>query len=209
MTSSPELTTFVDMLMSECVTTQEVGAWLKHCVKCNEEFTPNKFHPNQRHCSRFCQNHSARTMAREMTRELKSVLSDVAYRYVNRDRYIPLNFGIGTYTGPLNKSVTWVVKLAKDKGYHPMPINVHVRAVEPKFNHVTPEDVDWGHRQGRATQTMPRKHNTFCAACVDVVIDGDKRNVRVTKGVYLPIKHECGCARVYNFQGMLLEIKPL
>jgi hypothetical protein len=199
-----ELSTLVDSLVPECVTTQEVEARL--CARCGEGFTASKFHPKQRYCSRFCQHNIARDLESEMLRELKSVTRNIAFAYLNRDKSFSFD---GRYEGPLNKSVTFEVKIAKDKGYHPMPIDVHVRAIEPKFNHVTPEDVDWGRRQGRPTQTMPRKHNTFCAVCVEMVIDENEHRVRVTKGLYLPIEHQCNSVRVYDLRGNLLEVKPL
>lgn len=201
---TPELTTFIDMLVPECATTQEVEARL--CIRCGEEFTPSKFHPKQRHCSRYCQHNTVRDMQAEMEQELKRVARNISFSYLNRDRYMGFD---GRTEGPANKSVTFVVSIAKDKGYHPMPIDVHVRAIEPKFTQVTPEDVDWGHRQGRATQVMPRKHHSFCAVCVEMVIDEAEKRVRVTKGVYLPIEHTCNSVRVYDLRNNLLEIKPL
>ena len=206
---SVELAEFIDftVIQPKCLTTQKADGGLRECDRCGVDISHKR--PQARYCSRACQHHattnSARDMQAEMERELKTVARNISHRYLNRDRYIGID---GRYEGPLNKCVTFVVKIEKDKGYHPMPIDVHVRAIEPKFNHVTPEDVDWGLRQGRATQVMPRKHNTFCAVCVEMVID-DARHVRVTKGLYLPIEHQCNSVRVYNLQGKLLEVKPL
>lgn len=203
-----ELTTNADGPMLECVTTLNVDGGLRECDRCGCDISHKR--PQAKYCSRACQHHattnSARDMQAEMVRELKSVTRNIAYGYLNRDRSIGFD---GRYEGPMNKSVTFEVKLAKDKGYHPMPIDVHVRAIEPKFTHVTPEDVDWGHRQGRPTQLMPRKHNSFCAVCVEMVIDESEHRVRVTKGLYLPIEHACNSVRLYDLRGNLLETKPL
>src|SRR6202030_1544831 len=53
----------------------------------------------------------------------------------------------------------------KDRGYHAMPIDVHVQPVAPKFSQVTPDDVDWATRQSafEHSLTMPRKAANFCA----------------------------------------------
>lgn len=209
--TSVELATFIDYVLiepvSKCATTQEVEGRL--CEACDADISHKR--PQAKFCSRACAhsatNNFARDMEAEMLRELKTVTRNVAYGYLNRDRYIGMD---GRYEGPMNKSVTFVESIVKDKGYHPMPIDVHVRAIEPKFTQVTPEDVDWGNRQGRKGHTpMHRKHNNFCAVCVQVVIDKDKRQVRTTKGVYLPIEHQCNSVRVYDLRGKLLETKTL
>lgn len=58
------------------------------------------------------------------------------------------------------------------------------------------------------TLAMPRAFRAFCVHCVDVVLSNKKPWViRHTKGVYLPIEHECHSVRVYNLQGTLLEVK--
>lgn len=55
------------------------------------------------------------------------------------------------------------------------------------------------------------KFNGFknlCTQCTEVVVDEKTaRVVRVTKGVYLPVDHDCKRVRVYNLKGQLIEVK--
>jgi hypothetical protein len=159
---------------------------------------------NATHCSRKCQKHSVR----EETTELLQKLRNVAFAHINRDKAFTFD---GRYEGSLNQPITLIVMLRKDHGYHPMPIDVHVRPVEAKYSRVTPEDHDWAMRQ-RAfdhSQNMPRSFNNFCTHCAEMVIDKSARSVRVTRGVYLPIRHQCNSVRVYDLAGKLLEVKSL
>jgi hypothetical protein len=52
-------------------------------------------------------------------------------------------------------------------------------------------------------------YKNFCTCCAEAVVDGAGKTVRVTKGVYLPIEHQCNSVRVYDLRGNLLEVKPL
>ncbi len=199
MSTQPQ--TNLDGPVDGCVTTNNV---VRFCKVCGDDISHKR--PQATHCSRSCQAHSARGMASELVKELKVVSRNIADRYLNRDRAFSFD---GRYEGPVNRSVTCEVEIKKDRGYHAMPIDVHVPTAAPKFTQVTPEDVNWGKRQARPTQLMPRKHNSFCAVCVEMVIDKQQHSVRVTKGVYLPIEHQCNSVRVYDLRGTLLEVKPL
>jgi hypothetical protein len=54
-------------------------------------------------------------------------------------------------------------------------------------------DEEWatGQKAFAHSQAMPRLLKNFCPTCVEMVLVGDKP-VRVTRGVYLPIEHQCG-----------------
>jgi hypothetical protein len=192
---------------SECVSTSTVGGGLRECERCSANISHKK--PQARYCSRECQHlssaHTARDFQAELEAELRAFGKQVAYRHLNRDRYIGFD---GKYEGPLNQCFTVVVALRKDHGYHPMPIDVHVKPVEPKFTQITPEDVDWCDRQQAFphSKTMPHLFKSFCASCTEVIVDGVKREVRVTKGIYTTKDHDC-CVRVLDLQGKLLEVK--
>lgn len=76
--------------------------------------------------------------------------------------------------------------------YTPMDDHDHIERAKP-FPH---------------TLTMPRAFRVFCPNCIEVVLSNKKPFViRMTKGVYLPIEHECNSVRVYSLQGTLLEVK--
>jgi predicted nucleic acid-binding Zn ribbon protein len=189
---------------SECVITDYLGCLI--CWVCNNEFTPIR--ADQKQCSKRCANvaaHRRRDQEREERQWMKTLAKNVAHRHLNRDRYIGFD---GKYEGPLNQCFTVIVALRKDHGYHPMPIDVHVKPVEPKFTQITPEDVDWCDRQQAFphSKTMPHLFKSFCASCTEVIVDGVKREVRVTKGIYTTKDHDC-CVRVLDLQGKLLEVK--
>lgn len=191
----------------KCVITDFLGCLA--CTGCGKDFVPERM--DQVNCSKRCANHVAhlkRDEQRAEAKELKAHVQGIAFAYLNRDRYIGFD---GRYEGPLNQPITIVAKIRKDHGYHPMPRNVHIEPVAAKFHTVTPEDVDWATKQKSFghSQSMPRPFNTFCAVCVEMVIDKSERSVRVTKGVYLPIEHKCGSVRVYDLRGNLLETKQL
>lgn len=222
----------------ECLGTENLGADKSNgsmlgqilaaiCKQCKEPI-PVGTRKDAKYCSRECQHpatkHIARDMQRDLERELHTIGRNIAFRHFNRDRYLSFD---GKYEGPLNKCDTTVEVLKKDHGYHPMPRNVHVRAIEPKFNNVTPDDEQWAkgsHLSGcdglpcvcgrsrhnfQHTHSMPRRSKVFCATCTDAVVDDSKKEVRVTKGVYLPIEHECSKLRVYDLTGRLLEVLSL
>ncbi len=50
------------------------------------------------------------------------------------------------------------------------------------------------------TLTMPRPLRSFCPTCTDLIVDSKQKQVRVTKGVYRPIEHDCGIT-TYDLQG--------
>jgi len=195
-----------DVMGLKCVTTDFLHAL---CSWCGVEFQPSR--KDQVNCSRECndaKHNELVAMQRKERAELRQRLLNVSFAHLNRDRFIGFD---GKYEGPLNTPITLVVSIRKDRGYHPMPIDVHVKPVEPRFSQVTPEDVDWAQRQ-RAfehTQAMPRRFDNFCVNCVDLVIDVRGKKVRATKGVYLPVDHHCARIRVYDLQGKLLEVKSL
>ena len=203
-----DLLTKDDVSGSECVTTSEVGGGLRTCNKCGIDISHKR--PQSRYCSRECQHssstHSARDMEAQLLRELKQVAYNIVFKYLNRDRSMGFD---GRYQGPMNKSVTTVATIKKDKGHHPMPIDVHVQPSQPKFTQVTPEDVEWAERQDAFAHShnMPRTFRSFCPNCIEVVVDGSQKKVRVTKGVYLPVDHDCNSVRVYDLKNNLLEVK--
>lgn len=197
------LTLNVDGAGSECVTTQKVGA--DKCTLCGDPIPEGK-RKDAKFCSRACQMHSARDMQNELVKEIKMVVKQAAFKYLNRDRYFAFD---GRREGPLHQHIKFVFGLRKDKGYHPMPRAVHIEAPAPKFNYVTPEDVDWGKKQGTPAKPMPRAFRNFCSDCIEVVVDKTRSTVRVTKGMYLPIEHECASVRIYDLQGNLIEVKAI
>lgn len=181
---------------STCVITDYLG---RICRVCGVNI--DHMRSNATHCSRACQKHSVRNE----NAALRVKLNNIAFAHRNRDRYIGFD---GKYEGPLNICVTLNVTIRKDKGYRAMPIDVHVKPIEPRFSQVTPDDVDWAERQ-RAfphSQPMPYQFKTFCPHCVDMVISA---KVRATRGVYLPVEHACPRVRVYDLMGKLIEVKQL
>lgn len=82
--------------------------------------------------------------------------------------------------------------------FHPKPVET--------LRQVTPYDVAWAERQSafKHSRTMPAPLKHFCPTCVDAVVDGNTR-ARVTRGVYLPIEHDCGVVRVYDLAGKLVK----
>jgi hypothetical protein len=89
-------------------------------------------------------------------------------------------------------------------------------------------DHDWATNQAPFPHSlpMPRHYNYICLNCTDQVVEvietyehpwskrvGEKpitsvtRVIRETKGVYLPVEHDCPRVRVYDLQGKLLEVK--
>lgn len=141
---------------------------------------------------------------RAENRELKQRLANYAWARLNRDRAFAFD---GRYEGTTTEPITVVYGMRKDTGYVAMPIDVHVEPRQPKFNQVTPEDVTWALKQRGVPHSlpMPRLLKTYCACCREAVIDGT-REVRVTKGCYLPVDHECPRTRVYDIRGALLEV---
>lgn len=198
---------FLDVLMSECAQTLKVDGG---CGRCGNPIPEGK-RRDAKYCSRFCQHNSSANTIRdidaELEAELRSVGRNIAFGYLNRDRAIGFD---GRYEGPLNQCFTVLVMIRKDKPGTPQGHADHCRPIEPRFNNVTPDDVDWADRQrGFAhTKSMPRAFNSFCVNCAEMVIGSDKV-VRITRGVYLPIEHQCNSVRVYDLAGTLLEVKSL
>jgi hypothetical protein len=201
---STQPTTLSDEAQSpKSVGTQELA---RFCKLCGDNITHKR--PQAKYCTECQRNgHGARDKQSELEAELISVGRNIAFAYLNRDRAIGFD---GRYEGPLNQCFTVLVTIRKDKPGTPQGHADHCRPIEPRFNNVTPDDVDWADRQ-RAfahTQSMPRAFNSFCVNCAEMVIGADKV-VRITRGVYLPIEHQCNSVRVYDLAGTLLEVKPL
>lgn len=81
---------------------------------------------------------------------------------------------------------------------------------KPPNKRTTLDDHEWVARQRSFPHTheMPRRFTSYCAHCTEVVLSVKRPwVVRITKGVYLPIEHECNSVRVYNLQGNLIEVK--
>lgn len=99
-----------------------------------------------------------------------------------------------TTTTPALKALYWQRRIDARKTYTMLDDNEHINEAKP-FSH---------------TLTMPRAFRTFCVDCVDVVLSNKKPFViRMTKGVYLPIDHDCNSVRIYDLKGNLIEVKPL
>src|ERR1039458_2082087 len=79
-------------------------------------------------------------------------------------------------------------------------VNGHPRT-KPERKRAAPiDDPDWASRQQAFPHTvpMPKLLKNHCPSCTDVV------GPRVTKGVYLPVEHDCPRTRVYDLHGKLL-----
>ena len=179
----------------KCVTTDFLG---RICKRCDANI--DHLRSDAEYCSRRCQKHAVRDEESKFRRRLRNL----AFAYRNRDRAFTFD---GRYEGTTTDPITIVYGRVKDTGYVPMPIDVHVKPRAQKFGVITPEDVDWATRQQplEHVRAMPRPLKTFCACCREAVIDGGKE-VRVTKGVYLPVKHDCPRTRVYDLHGHLIEV---
>ncbi len=185
----------------------------RKCKMCGADIV--FLHGSRLHCD-DCQPQRYRSGARdERTKERRAedaILTQRAIdswlRIYNRSRAFS-TFG---KNDPLDKLPTVQVVRVKDKGYHPMPIDVHLDPLPHKHVDALTIHVE-GEYQASQTKSlhatdMPRKHTSFCATCVDMVVD-DIASVRVNKGVYLPIEHQCNSMRVYDLRGNLLETKPI
>lgn len=190
----------------ECVATKKVTRENRRCLGAECGIDISFMHGLCKYCPKCNkQRNAARDIMASIERDLHTIGKNIAFRHFNRDRYISFD---GKYEGPLNKCDTRVEVLKKDHGYHAMPIDVHVRPEPARFNNVTPDDVDWAARQRNFPHSlsMPRVANNFCVYCTEAVVNGAKNEVRVTRGVYLPIKHDCPRVRVYDLQGKLIEV---
>jgi hypothetical protein len=97
----------------------------------------------------------------------------------NRDRY--LSKIDGRYEGPLS-GITKRRITGKDHGFHPIllpkDVDVRVKPIEPKFNVVTPADVDWAERQKRVgSGEMPRLRTNWCSQCSNYVAQNHEHKV--------------------------------
>lgn len=99
---------------------------------------------------------------------------------------------ITTIVQPTLKKLYDQRRIDAAKRYTPVDDHEHIERAKP-FPH---------------TLSMPRLHKTFCTRCTEVVI-GQRKPwvVRLTKGVYLPIDHDCNSVRVYDLKGNLLEVR--
>lgn len=185
----------VEVQSPKCVTTDYLG---RICGRCGCDI--DHMRADAEYCSRKCQKHAVRDEESLLRRKLRNVV----FAYRNRDKAFTFD---GRYEGTTTDPIAVVYGRRKDKGYSPMPIDVHVNALPVKFNTVTPEDVIWAVRQRGVSHSlpMPRPMLNYCTCCKEAVIDGGKE-VRVTKGCYLPIEHECPRTRVYDLRGKLLEV---
>jgi hypothetical protein len=118
---------------------------------------------------------------------LPSALSITSIDYL-AVAYAPVDFAIERTN---QRSFKW------DRGYHVCPaIDLPKQIV--RFNQVTPEDVGWGLKSAfKHSRNMPPLLTNFCPNCSESVVAANKL-VRSTRGMYLPIKHECPAQRVYN-----------
>jgi hypothetical protein len=113
---------------------------VKRCKQCGKEIFDSSTKPRK-----FCDNNNRCCMAYS-----RSVH--------DRDRSIGFD---GRYSGPLS-GIRMRRATGPDRGFHPIILpkdaDVHVKPIEPKFNQVTPEDVDWAERQKSVDRRYePRK----------------------------------------------------
>lgn len=179
----------------KCVSTDFLGRICERC--CNNI---DHMRPNAQYCSRTCQKHAVR----ESDTLVRVRLRNLAYQRLNRDRGFTFD---GRYEGPLTNPITIVNVKRKDTGYVPADYSTPCPVDAPKFTQVTPDDVDWALKQKGVSHAlpMPRPLSNYCVCCREAVIDGTKE-VRVTKGCYLPVEHDCPRTRVYDLHGKLLEV---
>lgn len=204
MSTQPTFIDLLSVLVPECVGTLKHEA--RKCTVCGDDI-PTEKRSGTKLCSRACQHNAARDMTLEMERELKLVARNAWFRMVNRNKALSFD---GRYEGPSGLRVVFS-KFTKDKVTEHKGVDVHVRPVEPKHSVLTPEDHDHATKQ-RAfphSQSMPRAFTSFCTSCIEMVIDTRQSEVRVTRGVYLPIEHDCARVRVYDLVGKLIEVKSL
>jgi hypothetical protein len=108
-------------------------------------------------------------------------------------------------------------KAGEQSGYvyvadlHGAFMGVMVKRLQQAKKKPTPiDDHEWVERQKPFPHTlsMPRKLTAYCPNCTEIVLSVKKPWViRMTKGVYLPIEHECNSVRVYDLNNNLLEVK--
>ena len=210
------------------------GAEIAICkaLGCHVEFDPNtnyegvprpKDGRRREFCGKACKNvqrHRERDAERKLNRNATTEQKNKEFRANHRDHFWDFD---PRYVGPGTSS-----SLALPE---PKPIprghDVHVRPVPVKFvdgvtTHQEGEAQQW--RPGFAhSKPMPRSYNSFCTQCTEVVIvetntyefgnprlgieSTTHRVVRESKGVYLPVDHDCPRVRVYDLQGKLLEVK--
>lgn len=182
--------TVVDFLVKPCGTCgkdiSHLYALRKYCMECNE------------------QRHAARDEEREENARITMGVTDYWLRIHNLSRAFSL-FGKHDPLTELphisidkRKDRTAQALLSKD-----LPCPIRAR----KFSEPTLSDNEWDDKQRPFPHSlpMPRLLKTYCACCREAVIDGT-REVRVTKGCYLPVDHECPRTRVYDIRGALLEV---
>lgn len=174
------------------------------CSWCGNDFVPVR--ADQVNCTPACNSakkREVRDQERKEDKMLRAKLRNAVYRYVNRDRCFAFD---GRYEGPLTNPITIVNERRKDTGYTAMPIDVHVKPIPKRFAVPTLDDNIYDAKQRRLQNVpMPRGLKNYCTCCREAVFDG-KREVRVTKGCYLPVDHECPRTRVYGHSGKLLEV---
>jgi hypothetical protein len=137
----------------------------KGCAACGAEVEVNGFGRLYKYCD-DCRkhDHGARTKEMLLLRNLRVESANIAVGHLRSFKYMSFD---GRWEGPDNLHFTVLVGLRKDHGYHAMPIDVHVRPIEPKFNLVTPEDVDWSKRQRQFRQPdeLLKPKTNFCPTC--------------------------------------------
>lgn len=164
------------------------------------------------YCGQVCNQankHSNEAVKRKAAKEIRTAQRNKEFADLNRDRYI--NKIDARTAGPLNTSDTTIEKLVKDKRVSVVPLSrdIPTPKVGSKFVQYDPleyEQFDKKQKSFTHSLSMPRNNKCFCTQCAERVVDKKGNEVRVTRGVYLPIEHDCPRVRVYDLQGKLIEV---
>ena len=114
----------------------------------------------------------------------------VSSAFLTLNPYIPSDvFVVGKQHGRL---------LKPDTGYQVCPAIDLPKSVV-RFNQITPEDVAWAERQPAFphSRNMPLLLTNYCTICTEQVVVVNNV-VRITRGIYLPIEHNCPKVLVIN-----------
>lgn len=217
MTTQPQVLKQENQQSPKCVTTQNLNTQMEELVvdllatenQCEWCGSDVNLSTKRRGKHVFC-THECAVSFNNSTRSERTVQSrNERFRRINRDRYLARCDG--KYEGPLNQSDTTVDKLIKDpapttpKGVDcPCP----TLPVKNNKNRDIIRDEQFDARGSGLRHPMPRQRTNFCAVCVEVVVDGSGKVVRSTRGVFLPIDHDCK-KRTFGLNNKLIKEEEL
>lgn len=151
-------------------TQQDVDLLARPCKRCGADlFLEHGLRIYCEACNK--QDHAARDMRTEAERaedeRLEQETTDLALARLNRNRAFS-TFG---KHDPMVQLPSVSVKRGFARGYQPMPIDVHVKPVEPKSNadRDVLRDLDWAERQARLRQGIRKPKTNFCTECGEYV----------------------------------------